>query len=160
MALLRTTRGTSITPEMLTRRDRRLGTSSKRCIAGADAWVASRPVAEPVRDRFRAALRAAMKARDDVAVSALRSTLGAIDNAEAVVVPVDDTPTTGVIAGAVSGLGASDVPRRELSEERMFAIIRSEVAERRATAATFEAAGQGAHAQRLVAEADLLDGFL
>jgi len=37
-----------------------------------------------VRDRLRAALPAAMKARDSVAISALRSALGAIDNAETV----------------------------------------------------------------------------
>ena len=40
--------------------------------------------ARTVRDRLRAALPDAMKARDSVAVAALRSVLGAIDNAEAV----------------------------------------------------------------------------
>jgi uncharacterized protein YqeY len=39
---------------------------------------------ETVRDRLRAALPAALKARDSVAVAALRSALAAIDNAEAV----------------------------------------------------------------------------
>ena len=38
----------------------------------------------PLRSRLRAALTAAMKARDTVAVTALRTTLAAIDNAGAV----------------------------------------------------------------------------
>src|SRR5207244_144371 len=46
--------------------------------------MSSPPNVEPLRLRLRQALTAAMKARDAVALSALRSTLGAIDNAEAV----------------------------------------------------------------------------
>lgn len=49
---------------------------------------------ESVRDRLRRALPAALKARDRLAVAALRSTLAAIDNAEA----VDATTATATAA--------------------------------------------------------------
>lgn len=70
-----------------------------------------------VRDRLRAALPEAMKARDAVAVAALRSALGALDNAEAV--DADLAPQSSVghprLAGTVSGLRAAEVERRSLS---------------------------------------------
>src|SRR2546421_1109786 len=71
---------------------------------------------QPLRPRLREALRAAMKARDLTAVAALRMTLGAIDNAEAVDVSDAPSPKGGVIAGAVTGLGAGEATRRSLSE--------------------------------------------
>lgn len=62
------------------------------------------------RQRLQLALRAALKARDTVATSALRSALAAIDNASAV--PARPSPGVGTgsvhIAGAASGLGASE----------------------------------------------------
>jgi hypothetical protein len=60
---------------------------------------------------MRQALPEAMRARDRVAVSALRVTLAALDNAEAV--PVDEADMRG---GAMGGSGAGDVPRRALTE--------------------------------------------
>src|SRR5215468_9855921 len=55
------------------------------------AMSESRPDSAPagggVRSRLQAALRTAMKAQDTVAVSALRSALAAIANAEAIPVP-------------------------------------------------------------------------
>jgi uncharacterized protein len=115
-----------------------------------------------VRARLRAALTQAMRERDRAAVSALRSTLGAIDNAEAVAVEIDPAafPADGVIAGAVSGLGAADVPRRELTDDDQVAIVRAEVDERRAAAAGYERAGEVDRAATLHAEADALDAVL
>src|SRR5262245_1831305 len=95
----------------------------------------------PLHTRLRGALPGALKARDRVAVAALRSALGAIDNAQAVEAP--PAPLSGgVIAGAVTGLGAGEAPRRELSECDIAAIVRGEVADRRAAAEDYERAGR------------------
>ena len=101
-----------------------------------------------------------MKARDAAAVSALRTTLAAVDNAEAVAPPAPAPLVEGVIAGAVAGVGATEVPRVELSDDQVAAIVAAEVADRRATAADYEAAGQSARADRLTAEADVLASHL
>jgi uncharacterized protein YqeY len=124
-----------------------------------------------MRQRLRTALTAAMKARDQVRVRALRDGLGAIDNAEAVDVPdrapgaevADDAASmqhSSPIAGARSGLGASEVARRSLSAERVRDVIRTQVDERRAAAEEYERAGAPDQAARLRDEADVLDAFL
>jgi hypothetical protein len=106
---------------------------------------------------LEAALRAALRARDQVARSALRSALAAIDNATAV--PRDqaaapaDSPH---VAGAVAGLGAAEAGRRRLAEADLEAIVRAEIAERLAAAAGYDQAGQPEAAGRLRAEADVL----
>jgi len=97
-----------------------------------------------------------MKERDRSAVSALRSALGAIDNAEAVDSPEMSRPGDGPIAGARSGLGVSEVPRRDLSEQEMTEIVRTEIAERSAAADMYESDGHGDRAARLRAEASAL----
>jgi uncharacterized protein len=115
--------------------------------------------ASPLRIRLRRALPPALKARDQAAVAALRSALAAIDNAQAVEAP--PAPLTGgVIAGAVTGLGAGEAQRRELSEGDIAAIVRAEVADRRAAAADYESGGQVDAAARLTAEADVLAAYL
>ncbi|HEX5946601.1 MAG TPA: hypothetical protein VFY82_10005 [Acidimicrobiales bacterium] len=109
----------------------------------------------PLHARLRRALPPALKARDRVAIAALRSALAAIDNAQAVAAP--PAPRTGgLVAGAVRGLGAGDVPRRGLSTDEVTAIVRAEVADRRAAAADYERSGRVDAAGRLVAEADVL----
>src|SRR3954464_895805 len=95
-----------------------------------------------VRDRLRSALKAAMKDRDKTAVAALRSALGAIDNAEAVDPAHAPKATSGVIAGAAVGLNAGEVPRLELTEERVVDIVRAEIAERTTAAEEYERLGQ------------------
>jgi uncharacterized protein YqeY len=111
-----------------------------------------------VRDRLRGALRAAIRERDTAAVAALRSALGAIDNAEAVdpahrAASVANHPR---LAGTVAGLGAGDVPRRELTEPEAAALVRAEVADREAAAAECQRAGRADRAGRLRAEAAVL----
>jgi uncharacterized protein YqeY len=109
--------------------------------------------------RLRRALPPALKARDQAAVAALRSALAAIDNAQAVEAP--PAPRSGgVVAGAVTGLAAGDVPRRRLSESDIAAIVRAEVADRRVAATDYERAGQVDAAARLTAEADVLAAYL
>jgi uncharacterized protein len=111
----------------------------------------------PLRDRLRAAVPAAMKARDRRTTSALRSALAAIDNAEAV--EIRDV-RAGAIEMSPVGLGAAEVARRELTEAEVAAIVRGEVEERRAAAAAYEAAGRGDKAAELTAEADALTAHL
>lgn len=101
-----------------------------------------------------------MKARDSAAVAALRSVLGAIDNADA---PDSDSAPevqAGVIAGGVVGLGAGEVARRELSTVELEAILHREVAERRAAVIGYRAGGQADAASTLEAEALVIDALL
>jgi uncharacterized protein YqeY len=79
-----------------------------------------------VRDRMRQDLRTAMKARDRVTVGVLRATLGAIANAEAV--PSDARPN---VPGRHE---PTEVPRRELGEADVAAVIEREIAEMEADA--------------------------
>jgi len=125
--------------------------------------------------RLRADLRDARKRRDDVAVSALRSALGALDNAGAVPAPGGGHPGAGGapgdrphhsehfsehFAGAVAGLGATEVPRRVLDGEAERAVLRQEIAERLAAAEAIEAGGDAVRSARLRAEAAVIGRYL
>jgi uncharacterized protein len=109
-----------------------------------------------VRERLRADLLAAMKAKDRGAVAAIRSALSAIANAEAVPAPA---PTTGdgPIAGAVSGVAATDAPRRDLSDDQVRRILRAEITEREHEANAYDEAGRSDTADRLRREAAVLE---
>ncbi len=115
-----------------------------------------------VRERLRVALRAAMRERDRGAVSALRTTLAAIDNAEAVdtTARVGPTARAGAIESSAVGVGAAEVARRELSEEDIVAIVRAEIAEREQAARQYDVTGNADRAVALRAAADLLAGHL
>jgi len=116
---------------------------------------------EAIRDRLHRALRDAMRARDRVAASALRSALAALDNAGAV--PPGPAPVAASgphFAGAVAGLGAGEVPRRGLAAGEAEQIVRTEIAEREAAAAGYEGAGHGEQARRLRHEAGILTSVL
>jgi len=92
-----------------------------------------------------------LRARDGVAAAALRSTLGAIDNASAVEGPDRYRPRLGV--------GAGEAARRELSIDEMRGIVRAEVADRTSAAEEYDRLGRPAEAQRLRAEAAALQPF-
>jgi uncharacterized protein YqeY len=113
-----------------------------------------------VRSRLRQSLVVALKARDPIAVAALRSVLGANDNAEVADLSHAPAIQQGVIAGGVRGLGAGEVPRRELSEAQIVEIILAEIAEWQAVATAVEHAGGHDHATRLRAETAVLTAFL
>jgi uncharacterized protein len=116
--------------------------------------------AEIWRALLRRSLLAARKERDATRVSALRSVLGAIDNAEAPPsVPVAST-TSGQIAGAVAGLGATEVARRELSDEQIRELVCAEVDERLSAAVDFAAGGHAERAAALRAEAAVVRDLL
>jgi uncharacterized protein len=124
--------------------------------------------ADSVRSRLQAALRTAMKERDTVAGSALRSALSAIANAEAVSLPAASPgpparPTAQSsphFAGAVAGLGAAEVSRREVTEEEAAAIAAAEAADRRAAARDYQAAGHADRVRRLRREAQAIESAL
>jgi uncharacterized protein len=103
-----------------------------------------------------------MKSRDRVAVAALRTTLAAIDNAEAVDASSVAQPKTGSehVAGASAGAGSSDVPRRVLSEAEVNAIIHQQQEERWTAALEYEKLGQREHADRLRREAAVLTAYV
>jgi uncharacterized protein len=111
------------------------------------------------RTTLRDALLSARKDRDAARVSALRSALSAIDNAET---PDDarvDAPSIGTIAGGVVGLGAAEVARRELSDAQIRELVHAEVDERLAAARAIDAS----HTERattLRAEAAVLADLL
>jgi uncharacterized protein len=112
-----------------------------------------------LRVRMREALPEAMRARDRVAVSALRSTLAALDNAEAV--PADPAAMRGVaLEQSPVGAGAAEVARRELSESDISDIVRAEAAERLDAADQLAAPAHADRVARLRAEAAVLLGFL
>ncbi len=116
-----------------------------------------------LRTRLGAALKDAMRARDQVAASALRSALGAIGNAEAV--PADQpevAPAQGGphFAGAVAGLGATETARRLLTPADLDAIMRTEISERERAADHYAESGFPDQAERLRREASVLTSML
>ncbi|MGX6608391.1 hypothetical protein ACWKSP_40675 [Micromonosporaceae bacterium Da 78-11] len=114
---------------------------------------------ESVRDRLRAALPTAMKARDRVAVAALRATIAAIDNAEAVK-PAGGTEGGQAIEQVAIGAGATEVERLVLTETDFEAIIRREIAERETAAADYDRVGHPDRASQLRAEVEVLTAHL
>jgi uncharacterized protein YqeY len=96
------------------------------------------------RTTLRDALLVARKHRDSARVSALRSGLSAIDNAETPDNARVDAPSSGTIAGGVVGLGAAEVARRVLSDEEIRFLLQREVEERLAAAKQVDAS----HAER------------
>jgi uncharacterized protein len=106
---------------------------------------------------LRRALTSALKARDAVAVSALRSALAAIENASAVDASHVPPSNSGPIAGAVDGLGAAEVERRPVD---VGAVVAAEVQQRREAAREYAALGRPDRADRLHAEADVLAAHL
>ena len=115
----------------------------------------SPPDPVPLRQRLRAALPAALKARDRLAVAALRSTLAAIDNAEAVDRPAAVDRHLAIERIPV-GVGAAEAARRALTEAEIERIVRAEVAEREAAAVEYERAGHRDRAEQLRGEASAL----
>jgi uncharacterized protein len=111
-----------------------------------------------LRERMSVALTASMKARDRVAVAALRSALARVANAEAV--PVETVPRAGAIEQARVGAGAADAPRRELTEAEVHEIVEAEVAEHENAARHLTDVGRPDDAARVRAEADVLRALL
>lgn len=113
------------------------------------------------QDRLRADLKVAMKARDRDAVTALRTLIGAVDNAQAVAAPESAaSATSGPVAGASAGVGSTEVARRALTTAELEAIARAEIDEREASVAVYLEHGQAGEAERLQREAAALRPYL
>jgi uncharacterized protein YqeY len=115
-----------------------------------------------IRARLNQALRDAMRSRDQVATSALRSALAAIANAEAVAASAQPAAASGSehFAGAAAGLGATEVARKELTEPAVRAIVRAEIADRDTAVRQYARGGHADRADRLRAEINVLEGVL
>ena len=112
-----------------------------------------------LRERLAASLREAMRAKDDAAVSALRSALAALDNAEAVDAAGPAGPVVAThprLAGTAVGVGAAEVERRSLTEDEQRAVLQAEIDERLSAAAQSDLGGRPDRAERLRAEAAVL----
>jgi uncharacterized protein len=131
------------------------------CARSRVPWrPASTQPAEAWRTVLRASLLAARKKRDATRATALRSVLSAIDNAQTPDTVVVHARASGAIAGAVAGLGATEVARRELSEEPIRDLVLSEIDERRIAADQFAKSGRAERAAALHAEVAVLTGLL
>jgi len=111
--------------------------------------------------QLRAGLKAALASRDRVAISALRSALAAIGNAEAVAPPSRPVATSSPhFAGAVDGLGAAEAQRRVLSDAQAVQIVTAEIEDRAMAARQYDQAGFSQQADRLRQEAQVLSSVL
>ncbi|MGV0814095.1 glutamyl-tRNA amidotransferase [Mycolicibacterium boenickei] len=116
--------------------------------------------AELWRTRLRESLLSARKSRDTTSVAAIRSALSAIDNAETPLADQTDTRTGGAIAGAVSGLGSTEMARRVLSDDEVRDLIQAEVDERLTAAGEYIAGGHHSRAADLKSQAAVLTEML
>ena len=112
--------------------------------------------AELWRDRLRESLLSARKARDTNRTAAIRSALSAIDNAETPQADQTDTRIGGAIAGAVSGVGSTEVARRVLSDDEVRDLLRAEIDERLSAASGYIANGHHERASELRSQAAVL----
>ncbi|AHC25746.2 MULTISPECIES: GatB/YqeY domain-containing protein [Mycobacteriaceae] len=121
--------------------------------------------ATALRDAMRADLSTAMKARAAETVAALRAGLAAIDNAEAVDIPdrtgalIPPGPES-VIAGATTGLGSSEVSRRDLSSADVRAVISDLMAEYVTEADRYGALNRPEAAEQLRRQAAALSKYV
>lgn len=104
-----------------------------------------------LRQQLNADLLLAMKARDTVAISALRSVLSGLDNASAV-------PASTVPAPVFGRNG--DVPRRDLSDIDCQNVIGAEVNARSLAAEEYARFGRDDAAARLRAEQAVIERYV
>lgn len=121
--------------------------------------MSANPSAPVLRDRLRAALPGALRSRDSVLVSALRSTLAALDNAESVP-PEASVHRAGAVELSPRGAGSAEVERAILDNNAVVAIVSTEIEDRLTSATDYAAAGHPDRAERLRAEAAALASFL
>lgn len=114
-----------------------------------------------IRAAMRRDLVAALKARDTDTVSALRTAIAAIDNAEAVdtaaPAPVHNE---GRVAGATAGLGSSEVARRILSVADGQSVVSALVAEYLDEAGRYAELNRDDLAERLRRQAAVLRSYV
>lgn len=111
----------------------------------------STPLPISIRDRLKAGLKDALKARQTHIVTTLRTTLAEIDNAEAIA--LDETMV------AVVGK-FNDRPRRNLTEAEMQAIVQREADNLRVSLAEYQRLGRDEEVAQLQAEWEVLAQYL
>jgi uncharacterized protein YqeY len=117
--------------------------------------------ARALRSMLRSDLVAAMKARQPEVVSALRTAIAAIDNAEAIEVHDSvEVRASRHFAGAQAGVGSTEAARRVLSIGEVRSLLEAQVSDRIAEADRYDALNQRAAASRLRREADVLRRYL
>jgi uncharacterized protein YqeY len=109
------------------------------------------PMSDSLIDQLKAELRVAMKTRDQLRITTLRTMLSALDNATAVEVDPTIVPLQGI---------TPDVPRRELSRHDEIEILRREAEGRRTALQQYESLGKMDVATRLRAELAIFDPYL
>lgn len=112
--------------------------------------------AEYLQARIRADLKLAMVGRRTIEVRALRSLLGAIDDAQAV--PVGDRQDKYVVRAF--GDDGVEVPRLDLTADALELLLRREQAERAQLAQQMSALGQDDRALALKEEAAIFERYL
>ena len=132
-------------------------TSSLRCLrrlAPAEMSDASR-----IKRQLRDELKFALKSRQSDAVSAFRTAIAAIDNAEAVQ-PGEPTTQPPNLSPLGSAFGSTELLRRTLSQDEVSTILQGEMDQRTEQAFNYEALGRPEDAERLRREAAILEPFL
>jgi uncharacterized protein YqeY len=107
-------------------------------------------MAGALRQQLNGDLILAMKAKDTIAICALRSVLSALDNASAV--------PASTVAAPVFGRNG-DVPRRDLSDIDCQSIISAEVRARALAAEEYTRLGREDAAARLRAEQAVIERY-
>lgn len=108
-------------------------------------------MAAALRRQLKGDLLTAMKSRDTVATSALRSVLSALDNASAVPIDTVSAPVLG---------RSGDVQRRDLSEAECRTIIANEAQARAAAAEEYASLGRDDMAAQLRAEQSVIERYV
>jgi uncharacterized protein YqeY len=103
---------------------------------------------------LRSDLTAALRARDQVRVHAIRSALAAIANAEAPAAPHSDSSAEPEVGRLV------EHERRQLSAEEVLAVLQAEIDERELAAAEYRSLDRVDEADRMVAEAEVVRAYL
>jgi uncharacterized protein YqeY len=104
-----------------------------------------------IRDRMKADLKDAFKARQTHIVTTLRSTLAEIDNAEAIA--LDETMVA--VVGQLN-----ERPRKTLTEAEMQAIVQKEADALRISLAEYRRLGRDEESAQLQAEWEVLTKYL
>jgi uncharacterized protein len=108
-------------------------------------------VIESIRGRVKSDLQAAVQARQQTPVEVLRTLLASIENAEAV--PLEEANRQALDP-------TRDVPRRQLSEAQILAILQDEADERKRAIATYETMGRQDVVAQLRVERNIIAGYL
>ncbi|NNG19313.1 hypothetical protein HJ590_06915 [Naumannella sp. ID2617S] len=99
-----------------------------------------------LKQALRDELHRAMRERDRVSTRALRSVVGALENAEADGVAA---PRAGAVESSAIGVGAAEARRRELTADQAYAVVTAELEERAAAVQDCEHSGQTAAVEPL-----------